>query len=131
MEVEKAVGWDSEESGRTEPKTAQLSASADARGNQAGNADAKEVRGRPAAGIPESVSIRIHAQLWMFQEDGEPGASLEEKGEETAEQTLQTGRIPRPESADRREVRSQLLRGGRQQVLPVHSQGRMLSLDIP
>ena len=62
--------------------------------------------------------------------DCESGASLEEKGEEMAEQTLPKGRISGTEGTDRREVRSQLLRGGRQQVLPVHSQGRMYALDI-
>ena len=57
MEVEKAVGWDSEESGRTEPKTAQFSASADAKGNQAGAADAEEVRGRPLTCSCVRISI--------------------------------------------------------------------------
>ena len=44
MEMGKAVGWDTKEPGRTEPETAQLSASADGKGNQAGATDAEEVR---------------------------------------------------------------------------------------
>ena len=85
MEMEKALGRNSGELGRAKPKAASQPQSARAMGNQVGAADAEEVPRRFVAGISESVSIWLQKKLWLLQENGESGTSLEEKEERASE----------------------------------------------
>ena len=59
MEMAKAVGWNPIESGGRESKTKAKPTNTGTLGDQAGAADAEEVRSGSAAGIPESLPVRV------------------------------------------------------------------------
>ena len=82
MEVAEAVGWNNDESGRKKPAAKAKSAETGGMGDQTGAADAEEVRTGSVARVPESRTIRVQTQLWVFQKNSASGDSTWEEDQE-------------------------------------------------